>query len=94
MKGNEHTLKELLQHFAGQKNVKEKLLNKKLEDAWNALYPQLMTYTSKIQYKEGLLTVRLTSATLRQELSYHKLKMIDKLNESLGEQLINAIELK
>ncbi len=94
MKHNEYTLKELLQQFAGQDAVREKLLNKKMEDLWTAMYPQLQTYTGKIQFKDGILTLRLTSATLRQELSFHKQKIMDQLNENLGESLITELILK
>ncbi|EIW93638.1 PF05258 family protein [Capnocytophaga sp. oral taxon 412 str. F0487] len=48
-------------------------------------------YTSSVELKGSTLYVRLTSPALSNELSYGKSKIIDNLNERLGEPLIQKL---
>jgi hypothetical protein len=46
-----------------------------------------------VSLKGHTLIVKLSSSTLKEELSYGKDKMIDMINEVLGKDLIKSIKL-
>jgi hypothetical protein len=94
MKHREISLQELLKDFTAQKHLKDKLLDKKLEELWKNLYHNMAKYTSKVQFKKGCLLVWISSAPLRQELMYKKDVIIKQLNEELKEALIVQIEFR
>lgn len=94
MKHDEHSLRDLLQRFAAQKPFKDKLFDKKIEEKWLGLYQKIATYTTRVQFREGTLTIWLSSAPLRQELKYHKEKIINQLNDALQESVIKQIDFK
>ena len=66
-----------------------------VEDAWrNTMGNGVNTYTRNIILKNSTLYVELTSAVLREELSYGKEKIIKIINEELGRDVISAVVLR
>jgi len=53
-----------------------------------------LNYTEDIQVNEGVLYVKLTSAVLREELSYGKEKIIKLINEELRKDVIFKLVLR
>nr|MBP8213259.1 DUF721 domain-containing protein [Saprospiraceae bacterium] len=51
----------------------------------------VLKYTKGMTLRKGVLSIQVTSAPLRQELLLNKIKIIDMLNEFLGENLIEDI---
>ncbi len=94
MKENEFSLQQLLKNFSSQKHLKDKLLDKKLEELWRSLYQNMSIYTTKIQFRKGILTVWISSSPLKHELMYKKERIISQLNEALKETLIEQIEFR
>ena len=50
-------------------------------------------YTSNVRYKKGILSVKLKSSVLKEELFFEKEKVIELLNENLGKKYIQEIKL-
>ncbi len=79
--------------------IKENNLDKGLEkiDAKNAWYAvmgkSIEAYTNDVQLKNSTLIVRLSSAPLREELSYGKSKIITNINEYLRKEVIKELIL-
>lgn len=79
--------------------IKENNLDKGLEkiDAKNAWYAvmgkSIEAYTNDVQLKNNTLIVRLSSAPLREELSYGKSKIITNINEYLRKEVIKELIL-
>lgn len=66
-----------------------------VEDAWrNTMGNGVNTYTRALILKNSTLYVELTSAVLREELSYGKEKIIKIINEELGRDVISAVVLR
>ena len=84
-------LKQFVKHHKLQKG-----LNKvQVRDAWEELMGKgVANYTKSVTLQGATLVVRLTSSVLREELSYGKEKIITMMNESLGSELINKLELR
>lgn len=63
-----------------------------VKQAWkNLMGPVISNYTQEVLLQREVLYVSLTSAVLREELSYGKDKIIHMLNEELKKPLIRSI---
>jgi hypothetical protein len=66
-----------------------------VKDAWKTLMGNgVNTYTRAVALKGSTLYVELTSAVLREELSYGKDKIIKMINEELGREVVKEVVLR
>ncbi len=92
MKKNENKIGDLIRAFSEDKKIKSGLVRKKVESAWVELMGQYISNeTETIRLDQGVLTLRITSASLRQELHYSREQIMEKLNEYLGESYIREV---
>jgi hypothetical protein len=64
-------------------------------DAWkNLMGNGVNNYTQNVALRNETLYVELTSAVLRQELSYGKEKIVKMINEELGKEVVKYIVLR
>lgn len=90
----EKSLKDLLQNFKSTEKLSKGFTQMAIEEAWNSeLGPAIKGYTITLQLTKGKLFVKLSSSTLREELSYGKHKIIDMLNEKVGEDVVKELIL-
>jgi predicted nucleic acid-binding Zn ribbon protein len=91
----EQSMKDLMEIFKNKHRLHNGLDKVDVEKAWmTQLGPAIKNYTNDIKFKNQVLTVHLSSSTLREELSYGKDKIIKTLNESLGKELITKLILR
>ena len=84
-------LKEIIQVNKLQSGMDQVLV----KEAWSSLMGNgVNTYTRSIVLKGSTLYVELTSAVLREELSYGKDKIIKMINDELRRELITAVVLR
>ena len=89
---NEQTLKEVISELLSAYKLDGKLKEVRLINSWETVLGNpVAKYTSKIYIQKQTLFVELTSAALKQELSYAKSKLIDLLNKESGQLVINDI---
>lgn len=66
-----------------------------VKDAWkNLMGNGVNTYTRNVILKGSTLYVELTSAVLREELSYGKAKIIKMINEELRREVVKEVVLR
>jgi hypothetical protein len=66
-----------------------------VQAAWKSLMGNgVNTYTKEVVLKGTTLYVSLTSAVLREELSYGKTKIIAMINEELGKEVVKDVILR
>lgn len=66
-----------------------------VKDAWkNLMGNGVNTYTRNITLKGNTLYVELTSAVLREELSYGKEKIIKMINEEMRREVVKEVVLR
>jgi hypothetical protein len=66
-----------------------------VKEAWKTLMGNgVNTYTRNVVLKGGTLYVELTSAVLREELSYGKDKIIKMINEELRREIVREVVLR
>ncbi len=87
-------IKELLDEFVKNAKFKPKLDGQAVKDAWNELFGEnIAKYTLEIRFKNGELRVKLSSASLREELMRGRDQIIDNLNRQLGRKLVRSLKL-
>lgn len=92
---NEQTLKEVLQQLVKSYRMQGRLHQLRLEKVWAKLMgPTINGYTSELRIRKKKLYITITSAPLRQELSYSKEKLLHLLNEQLGEEYLEEVVLR
>ncbi|MDG3581338.1 MULTISPECIES: DUF721 domain-containing protein [Galbibacter] len=89
------SLNEALKEFV-QENKLDKGMDKvDVKNAWQKLMGNgVNNYTTQVVLKRNVLYVSLSSAVLRQELSYGKEKIVTMLNEELGKEVVKSIVLR
>ena len=86
------TIGEILDDIVHSKALKNGLTNAKVSQLWCKLMgDNINRYTSKIIVKNKTLTIYLSSAPLREELTYGKDKIIKLINDEIGIKLIEKI---
>ena len=92
MDGNTHTLSEVIKLIVKQNHLNYGLQKASLPTLWNELMGSAIArYTTSVELKGNTLYVHLSSPALSNELSYSKTKIIENLNERLGENLIQKL---
>lgn len=91
---NESPISELLKEFIQTHNLEAGMDKIDVERAWKSLMGNgVNAYTQEVLLKRNTLYVKLTSAVLRDELSYGKQKIISMLNEELRKDIIKDLVL-
>jgi len=89
-----NSIEDLMKIFIQENKLTQGLRQVSIEEIWiSQMGKGVASYTDKLVLKGSILTVYLNSSVLREELSYGKEKIINILNEALGEELIKSIRL-
>ncbi len=94
--GNDNNIKNLLkQVIRSNKRLDKGVSQVSIEDAWREQMGDVIcSYTERMYFREGVLTVYLNSAPLRSELSMSKDRLIQLLNEACKEDIVKKVILK
>lgn len=94
-KSNEESIKEVINQLLDSYKLRDKLNKVKLLRSWEKIMGDAIAKrTDKIIFKEKVLTIYLTSAPLKEELTYGKEKIKKLLNEELGGEFIEEVEIR
>ena len=94
-KHNDQILKDVLKEMVDTYRLKPKLNQLKVRQVWaEQMGPSITRYTTEIYLRKNKLYITISSAPLKQELSYAKEKIIKFLNEALGEAYIKEVIIK
>lgn len=92
---NESTIGDILKEIIETNKLDKGLNQISVADAWkNLMGNGVNNYTRNVLLKGSVLYVELTSAVLREELSYGKEKIIKMINEELGREVVKDVVLK
>ena len=93
---NDHnSLGDVLKEFIHTNNLQKGMDKIDVRDAWKSLMGNgVNSYTRNVTLKNSTLYVELTSAVLREELSYGKDKIIKMLNEELKRDVVREVVLR
>ncbi len=91
----EISLQDAIQQFLQKSRLKSGIQALRIEDIWeNVMGKTIAKYTDKIQIINHTLCITSTVAPLKNELLYQKEKIIERVNEALGEKLVKDVVIK
>ena len=91
----ESPISDVLKQFISQNKLEAGMDVVNVREAWeNLMGNGVNNYTTEIQLKGSVLYVALSSAVLREELSYGKQKIIKMINEELGKEVVKDVILR
>lgn len=95
-KYNDRNIKEVLDQFVGgHKRIQRGVTNVGLRKVWDdQMGPIISNYTTDLKMYQGVLTIKLSSAPLRYELSMSPEKLIKILNEGMGAEVVKEVRFK
>lgn len=92
---NESPIGDVLKEFIDANKLQAGMDKIDVQKAWKSLMGNgVNNYTNEVILKGTTLYVSLSSAVLRQELSFGKEKIITMLNEELRKEVIKTIVLR
>jgi hypothetical protein len=92
---NESSISEVLQQFIQVNKLEAGMDKIDVQQAWKSVMGNgVNSYTQEVILKGTTLYVKLTSAVLREELSYGKQKIIVMLNEELRKEIVKDLILR
>ncbi len=91
----EQSLGDVLKQFMQDNRLQTGMDKIDVREAWkNLMGNGVNNYTREIMLKGTTLYVELTSAVLREELSYGKAKIIKMINEELKREVVKDVVLR
>jgi hypothetical protein len=92
---NESSIGDVLKAFIETNKLQNGMDKIDVQEAWKSLMGNgVNSYTKEVVLKGSTLYVSLTSAVLREELSYGKTKIITMINEELRKEVVTEIILR
>src|SRR3954463_9734258 len=94
-RNNESSVGDVLKEIIQANKLQPGIDQVAVKDAWKSLMGNgVNTYTKNIMLKGNTLYVELSSAVLREELSYGKDKIIRMINEELRREVVASVVLR
>ena len=91
----ELSIQEAMQQFLKHSRLKHGIQAVQIEELWEQLMGKTIAkYTDKIQIIGTTLYITSAVAPLKNELLYQKEKIIERVNEALGEKTIKEVVIK
>lgn len=91
----EITIGDAIKDFLNKSRLKSGVQAMQIEDAWEKIMGKtIANYTDKIQVINSTLFISTSVAPLKNELIYQREKIIERVNEALGEKVIKEVVIK
>jgi len=89
---NDQLLKDVIEEFIKTFKLNDPLNEIKLKEQWSKLTGKVIAnHTKRISVKNKILYIELDSPALKNELSYAKEKIIEKINAKFPEPIVEKI---
>ena len=91
----EISLQDAINQFLQKSRLKNGIQALRIENVWEEVMGKTVAkYTDKIQIINATLFITTNVAPLKNELLYQKEKIIERVNEALGEKTIKEVVIK
>ena len=92
---SELSIGDAIKQFLKQSKLKSGIQALQIEEAWEKIMGKTIArYTDKIEIINQTLFISSSVAPLKNELVYQKEKIIERVNEALGEKVIKEVVIK
>lgn len=91
----EISLQDAIQQFLQKSRLKSGIQALRIEEIWEKIMGKTVAkYTDKIQIINHTLYITSSVAPLKNELLYQKERIIERINEAMGEKIIKEVIIK
>lgn len=91
----EFSFKDAMQQFLNQSRIKGDIQSMQIEEVWERIMGKTIArYTDKLQIFGDKLIITTNVAPLKQELLYQKEKIVQRVNEALGQKVIREVVIQ
>lgn len=91
----EVSIGDALKEFLKKSKLKNGVQSLQVQDAWEKIMGRtIANYTDKIEVINSTLFISTSVAPLKNELIFQKSKIIERVNEALGEKVIKEVVVK
>lgn len=91
---HQFSLADALKHLLKKHKLEDTIYEQRLKECWKKTVGDYCNrHTESVKFSKGQLTVKITSAVVKQELLYARTEVIAKLNELLGEELVTELRI-
>lgn len=91
----EISLQDAIQQFLQKSRLKSGIQALRIEEVWEQIMGKTVAkYTDKIQIINHTLYITSSVAPLKNELLYQKEKIIERINEAMGEKVVREVVVK
>lgn len=91
----EYSLGDAMKQFLKQSRIQGSIQALQIEEIWEQLMGKTIArYTEKIQIHGHTLYINTSVAPLKQELTFQKEKIIQRVNEALQEKVVKEVVIK
>ncbi|HSZ85552.1 MAG TPA: DUF721 domain-containing protein [Puia sp.] len=91
----QYSLADAMKQFLNQSKLKGSIQALQIEEVWEKIMGKTIAkYTDKIQITGTTLFIHTSVASLKQELLYQKEKIVQRINEALGEKVVKEVVIK
>ena len=88
----EFSISDAINEFLNKSKLKGGIQAMQIEDVWeNIMGKTIARYTDKLQIIGEKLIITTTVAPLKHELKYQKEKIRQRVNEALGQRVVNEV---
>jgi len=92
---NEYKINEAIADFLDKYNLKDGYTRIQIATIWKETVGKAIArYTKKIELKDNKLTLYVTSSVVKKELLMLRSEITAQLNEKIGKELIQEIDIK
>lgn len=89
------SMADALREFISENKLEKGMDKIEVQHAWQKLMGNgVANYTVEVRLQNETLFVKLSSAVLREELSYGKEKIISLINEEVGKDIVKKLVLR
>lgn len=91
----QYSMAEALQQFLKESRLKGEVQALQIHDAWESIMGKTVArYTEQIRLIDGKLIISTSVAPLRNELIFQKEKIIKKVNELMGAEVVKELQIQ
>jgi predicted nucleic acid-binding Zn ribbon protein len=91
----EYSLGDALKSFLSKSRLKGAVQAMQIEEVWEKMMGKTIArYTDNIQIHGNILYITTSVAPLKQELLYQKEKILQRVNEALGENVVKEVVIR
>lgn len=91
----EFSIGDAIRQFLDKSRIKGDIQAMQIEDVWEAIMGKTVArYTEKLQIIGDKLIITTPVAPLRQELIYQRDKIRQRVNEALGQRVVNEVIIR